>query len=579
MKALFPFIKLFKRQWFMMLLGLILAITTLAAGIGLLSLSGWFLSAAGVAGLTAATAQAFNFFTPAGGVRFLSIARTASRYGERLATHEATFRLLTRLRLWCWQGILPLSEKNLRGMRQGDLLNRLVADIDTLDHLYLRLITPMLASLVILLGLYGFIAWFDTDIALVLAGVLLLFWLMMPVIFYHLGKAPGMAQLEAKRQFRVQLLEYLQGFAELSLFGALDSYRNKVNQVEQSFICSQRAMARVNALSQAALVLVHGVVVTLALIMTANGVGDAVPPGPLMALIVFAALASLEMLMPIAGAFSHLSACSLAANRVNQVVNQTPDIDFDNHSELVPTDASIKLSGIDFGYYSDQSVLTELSLNIGSGEHVALLGKTGCGKSSLLALLTRQWQPRRGKILLGDCALTELSETRLRNHMSVLSQRVYLFSASLRDNLALALPQGEKVDDLVLLNTLKQVGLGALLEEEKPLDMLIGEGGRALSGGEQRRIGVARVLLRNAPVLLLDEPTEGLDKKTEGEILSLLLHFAQGKTLLMISHRLTAMEQMDCIHMMEKGKIRISGTHQTLLDKDEQYQSLHRMLN
>ena len=135
MKALLPFIKLFKHQWLMMFTGLILSITTLMAGIGLLSLSGWFLSAAAVAGLTAATAMMFNYFTPAGGVRFFSIVRTASRYGERLATHEATFKLLTQLRTWAWRKLMPLSASNMQGIRQGDLLNRLVADIDTLDHL------------------------------------------------------------------------------------------------------------------------------------------------------------------------------------------------------------------------------------------------------------------------------------------------------------------------------------------------------------------------------------------------------------------------------------------------------------
>ncbi|MGS0728411.1 heme ABC transporter ATP-binding protein/permease CydC, partial [Shewanella sp. 0m-11] len=220
MRALFPYIKRFKSQWFMMFIGLFLSVTTLMAGIGLLSLSGWFLSAAAVAGLTVLTAQMFNYFTPAGGVRFLSIVRTASRYGERLATHEATFSLLTDLRCWVWNKLLPLSAKNLQGVRQGDLLNRLVADIDTLDHLYLRLITPLAASLLMMLALYFFVGHFDPELARTLCGVLLAVWLLLPTTFYFLGRKPGIAQLETKRVLRVQLLEYLQGQAELTLFGA-----------------------------------------------------------------------------------------------------------------------------------------------------------------------------------------------------------------------------------------------------------------------------------------------------------------------------------------------------------------------
>ena len=184
MKVLLPFLKLFRRQWLMMVTGLLLSFITLLAGVGLLSLSGWFLSATAVAGLTVLTAQSFNFFTPAGGVRFLSIARTASRYGERLATHEATFKLLTELRVWAWQKLLPLSAANLQGLRKGDLLNRLVADIDTLDHLYLRLLIPMSASLLMIAALYVFIAWFDPSLALTLCGFLLLVLLVLPTIFY-----------------------------------------------------------------------------------------------------------------------------------------------------------------------------------------------------------------------------------------------------------------------------------------------------------------------------------------------------------------------------------------------------------
>ncbi|MGL4898513.1 MAG: heme ABC transporter ATP-binding protein/permease CydC, partial [Shewanella sp.] len=196
MKILIPFIRLFARQWVMMSIGLGLTLTTLMAGIGLLSLSGWFLSATAVAGLTLATAQLFNFFTPAGGVRFLSIARTASRYGERLATHEATFKLLTELRVWAWQKLFPLSAKDLQGLRRADMLNRLVADIDTLDHLYLRLLTPMAASLLVTGLLYLFLAWFDAKLALSLCLLLLAAWCVLPWLFYRLGHGPRRAMLE-----------------------------------------------------------------------------------------------------------------------------------------------------------------------------------------------------------------------------------------------------------------------------------------------------------------------------------------------------------------------------------------------
>ncbi len=578
MQALLPYIKRFKSQWFMMFIGLFLSVTTLMAGIGLLSLSGWFLSATAVAGLTVATAQMFNYFTPAGGVRFLSIVRTASRYGERLATHEATFSLLTDLRCWVWNKLMPLSAKNLQGIRRGDLLNRLVADIDTLDHLYLRLLTPLLASLLMLIGLYFFVSWFDAQLAVTLCCMLLAVWLLLPTVFYFLGRKPGIEQLETKRQLRVQLLEYLQGQAELTLFGAQEVYRQRLNAAERLMIASQSRMNLVTSLSQACLIFCHGFAVLVMLYMAAAGVGESVPPGPKLAMIVFMTMATIEMMMPLAGAFQHLSACSSAATRLNQVVEQTPDVIYAAESQFEISKGNIELSDIDFGYDAKHPVLSALNLTIPAGAKVALLGQTGCGKSSLLSLITREWLPQSGQVKLDDRDAAAYSEQALRDAMSVVSQRIYLFSGTLRDNLAIALENSSRKDDDKLIAVLQQVGLGALLQGDKPLDNWIGEGGRQLSGGEQRRIGVARALLRDAPLLLLDEPTEGLDKQTEREVLELLFSFAKGKTVLMISHRLTAMSRMDTIHLMEQGRIRCSGNHQQLLETDSYYASLQQKL-
>ena len=592
MRALLPFIKLFKHQWLMMLLGLILSVTSLMAGIGLLSLSGWFLSASAVAGLTLITIQAFNYLTPSGGVRFFSIARTASRYGERLATHEATFKLLTQLRVWAWRKIMPLSAANMQGLRQGEILNRLVADIDTLDHLYLRLITPLFSSFFVLICLYIFVAWFDPSIALILCGSLLLLWLLLPWFFYQLGRAPGIKQVQSKRLLRVQILEFVQGLAEISLFAASERFREKISQSEAALLDSQRAMANVTAFSQAMLILCHGVIVVLVLYITASGVGEQQTVGPIFAMLTFTTLACIEMLMPIAGAFQHLSSCIDAGKRVNELVEQTPDIIFNHHDKKAITKGALQLKDIHFAYQENgQNILNGIDLSIEAGKKVALLGQTGSGKSSLLALITREWEANSGSLTIDAVPVNQYSQQALSDGLSIVSQRIYLFTGTLRENLTLAQPKAlvydtnseqikaQQANDQHLISVLDKVGLSTLTEGENPLDAWIGEGGRQLSGGEQRRIGVARVLLRNAPLLLLDEATEGLDKRTEREILKLLFEFAKDKTVLMISHRLTAIEKMDQIHLMEAGKLRVSGSHNELLEKDEYYASLHQKLH
>jgi ATP-binding cassette subfamily C protein CydC len=591
MKVLLPFIKLFKHQWFMMFIGLFLSVVTLLAGIGLLSLSGWFLSASAIAGLTLVGTQSFNYFTPAAGVRFFSIARTASRYGERLATHEATFKLLTQLRVWAWRKVLPLSARNMQGLRQGELLNRLVADVDTLDHIYLRLITPLFSAFIMLVCLYFFVAWIDVQLALILCSGLLAAWLLLPWLFYFLGKKPGIAELESKRVFRVQLLEYMQGLAEISLFGANKRFRQKISESENSMIDSQRAMANVTAFSQAALIFYHGALVLFVLYIAASGLGGNEHPGPMLALITFMALACIEMLQPIAGAFQHLSACINAATRVNELVEQTPDIKFNEQASSIVTKGALQLNNIAFNYDGQsKTVLNGINLSIEPGKKVALLGQTGCGKSTLLSLITRDWEPNSGDILLDGVAINQYSQKALTDGISLVSQRIHLFSGTLRSNLTIAQPEPIKYEtyaqrkaaqdsnDQYLIEVLNKVGLAVLTEGDNPLDEWVGEGGRQLSGGEKRRIGVARVLLRNAPLLLLDEPTEGLDKRTEREIMALLFEFAADKTVLMISHRLTAMDKMDEIYLMEEGVLRVSGDHVNLLENDPYYASLHQTL-
>lgn len=596
MRALLPFILLFKAQWLMMTIGLLLSIIALLAGLGLLSLSGWFLSASAIAGLTLVTTQTFNYFTPAGGVRFLSILRTASRYGERLATHQATFKLLTQLRVWAWQKLLPLSASNMQGKRQGEILNRLVSDIDTLDHVYLRLLTPLFSGLFVLVAMFLFVAWFDLQLAIILCTSLLMLWLVLPILFYFLGRNPGLRQLQSKRHYRVQLLSFIQGYAEISLFSATDRFREQLTQAEQRLLTSQQAMANIMAFSQALLILCHGFIVVAILYIATSGVGEYQPPGAMLAMIGFIALASIEMLLPIASAFQHLSSCVAAATRVNNLINQTPDITFNEQSKQVITRGSLTLKNISFSYPSEESntqrILSNINLTVNAGEKIALLGKTGCGKSTLLSLITREWLPDSGSITIDDIDIDQYSQAALTSGLSVVSQRVYIFSATLRDNLTIAQSnlsqrtfknaaqqkKARDINDKTLLSILNKVGLSTLIKAENPLDIWLGEGGRQLSGGEQRRIGVARAMLHNAPILLLDEPTEGLDKRTEREILKLLFEFAENKTLLMISHRLTAMSKMDNIYLIEAGKFRNSGTHQQLMVMDDYYASLYEQL-
>lgn len=573
MTDLLPFLRLYRQHWLSLSLGLLLALVTLVAGMGLLSLSGWFLSAAAVAGMAVASRDTFNYMTPAGGVRFFSIVRTAGRWGERVVSHDATFRVLTRLRVWFWQKLSPLSTGALAGFRQADLLNRLVADIDAMDHVYLRLLTPIGAALLSCAGLVFFLSFFDGRLALILGAILLFGMLALPLVFFFAGRSPGQALIAGKARLRTRLVDYLDGQAELQMFAAAPQSLAELQEAEQVLIRAQARMARVSGLANASVQLLSGWTLTLMLWLAGHGVGGAVPD-PKTALMVFATLASFEALLPLAGAFQHLSTSLASARRLNEILQDARPPVWGPHTRRAEGGA-LQLNELHFAYPGNpQPVLRGCTLTLQAGEKLALLGQTGCGKSTLMGLLTREWTPQSGQIRLAGIPLTDYSEEALRASLSVVSQRVHLFAATLRDNLTLAAPDAS---DARLTEVLQQVGLDTLLRDEAGLDAWLGDGGRPLSGGERRRIGIARALLHDAPLWLLDEPTEGLDSRTERDIMALLMRLGADRTILLISHRLTGLAQMGRIALMEEGQIRLCAPHQALL-ADDYYQSLHRRL-
>lgn len=573
MRALLPYLALYKRHIWLLTLGVVLAIVTLLASIGLLTLSGWFLSASAVVGV--AGIYSFNYMLPAAGVRGVAIIRTAGRYFERLVSHDATFRVLQHLRVFTFSKLLPLSPAGLARFRQGELLNRVVADVDTLDHLYLRVISPLIGALVVIVVVTAGLSILDVTLALTLGGIMLVTLLVLPPLFYRAGKPAGESITQMRGQYRQQLTAWLQGQAELMLFSASDRYRKQLEKTEQRWQDAQRRQAELTALSQALMLLIGGVAVVAMLWLTSAGVGGNSQPGALIALFVFCALAAFEALAPVTGAFQHLGQVIASARRITQITAQQPEVTFTAGNGQAFGQVSLTLNQVTFSYPQQPSpALENISLQVGAGEHIAILGRTGCGKSTLLQLLTRAWDPADGEILLNDQPLTRLNEATLRQAMSVVPQRVHLFSATLRDNLLLAAPGAS---DIQLMKALERVGLEKLLEDSG-LNAWLGEGGRQLSGGELRRLAIARALLHDAPLMLLDEPTEGLDATTESQILDLLAEVMREKTVLMVTHRLRGLARFNRIIVMDNGKIIEQGSHAELLAEQGRYYQFKQRL-
>lgn len=564
MHALLPFLRLFKFAKLPLFLGLVLMITGLASSIGLLTTSGWFLAATAIAGL----GTLFNFFYPSASVRGLAISRTLFRYFEKLVTHDATFRILAKLRVQVFEKIIPLSPAVLNRYRNSDLLNRLVSDVDTLDSLYLRLIAPFITAIFVILAMCIGLSFVNAPLALGLGVSLLLLVLVIPTVFYQLGKKFGDKLVHSRALYRTQFLEFIQAQAELLLFNAEDKLKDNMEKTEANWQANQQKEANLSGFSTALSLFLNGLIIAAMLWFSSQAeFGDDEYRMAFIALFTFAALASFEILMPLGSAFLHIGQVIASAERVTDIIEQQPLVTFNGKAEFDQNATTlIEAKDLSFTYHERQNrALENLNLTIQKGKKIAILGKTGSGKSTLLQLLVRNYDANQGELFLAGKPIADYAEDTLRSQFCFLTQRVHVFSDTLRQNLQFA--SAVNISDEKMIEVLNQVGLGKLLEQG--LDIWLGDGGRPLSGGEQRRLGLARILLNDAPILLLDEPTEGLDRETERQILRLILAHAANKTLIMVTHRLTAIEQFDELCVIDEAKLIEKGTYAELLQLEK----------
>ncbi len=555
--ALIPFIQMFKSRWRAMTTGMLLGIITLAAGIALLGVSGWFLSAAAVAGLTALGIKNFNFYTPAAAVRFLAVLRTAGRYGERIVTHDATLKLLADIRVWLWQKLQPLPFHLQSGLKRGDILSRLLTDIDVLDQLYLRLLTPLLSFIILVVTGGLALAFWLPDYALYLVTGLLILGAFLPWFGFKLSRRAAVEELTAKRAYRNSVLEYCSHQAELKLFGLTDKHRRNTRCSEERIYAAQRKLTHNQALIQALLFMLHSAVVISALYVAAGAsLTGAVSP-PVVAMIALALTGISELLTPLALSSQYLSACALAAGRVNELTQHAQAEVFGRHEQKARS-GKLEIQNLNLSY-DDVNVLSGFELTVEPGAKLALTGRSGCGKTSVLAAVCRLIPCHQGVIKLDDIEISRYSERALRRSVTYIEQQPQIFSATLRDNLSIALPDDEPVVERDLERALADVGL-AYLSESQGLDLWVSDGGRPLSGGESRRLALARALLRDAPVILLDEPTEGLDTRTGRKIIRLLFDIFSDKTVVMVTHSTRYLHLFDSVRVIEPSDEDGAGT-------------------
>lgn len=562
--------KLPGRHFWLMSLGTALGFTAAASTVGLMSLAGWFLSASALAGLLPTTAHLFNYFLPGVGLRLFALLRTGSRYGERVVNHEVTFRILETLRVGFYRRLEPLAPAAIRPFRQGDLLTRIVADIDALDQLYLRILSPSVVAAFTCLLMFGLLALFHVHTAS-MTLILFLFAAGAASLFTaRRGEVLGSVLAARSGELRSRLVEGLQGLAELTVFGAIERHREKISLCHASLLDCQRRLAFLRGATTAFLQVVCGVAVVLAMLSLSGLVAEGRLGGASLAGLVLAVLASFESISPLPAAYLMLGRTREAARRLKELVETPVAVTFPRESSRQAIEFSVHFEKVSFRYEPEHPrALDRVTLHVAEGRRTAVVGESGAGKSSLVHLLVRFFDPEEGRISLGRLDIRHLSEPDLRRHVVVLSQQAHLFAATIRENLVLAKPGAHEKE---LWQALAAAQLESFVEGlPQGLDTYLGESGRFISAGQAQRVALARAILKDAPVWVLDEPTEGLDRQTERDLVESLLEVTRGRTVLWITHRLADLHRMDQVVFLESGRVAGQGTHRELMVQNPRY--------
>ncbi|RLW58822.1 MAG: thiol reductant ABC exporter subunit CydC [gamma proteobacterium symbiont of Stewartia floridana] len=578
MKLLWRLVGLMRPVMGWMVLGGLLSIITLIANVVLMATSGWFIASMAIAGAHGIT---INYFTPAGIIRFSAIVRTAGRYAERLVTHSATLRILSGLRVWLYERIEPLAPAGLEDFRSGDLLSRIGADIDTLDQFYLRLLLPVIVALVSSLVLILFLAFFDPLLMLIEAALLFTAGVLMPLLSNHLSSDNSQQIQQLSGSLRTHQVEYLQGMGELLIDGADERYSKRLDRLSSQLIGQQQHISQINGLSQAMVGLLANLAMWLIMIIAIPMVEQGSLPPAHLAMLVLFSLASFEAVAPLPMAFQTLGQQLAAAKRIFQIADRQPSIKEPNDPEEKIADLTLNLYNISYRYPQDRaSGIEDISLQLAPGKKIALLGPSGCGKSTLLQLILKFRIAERGRLSLGGITYDRLSGVSIRSNIAVSTQTSHLFNTTIGENLRLGSADASQSD---LQNACRIAQIDDFIQTlPEGYNTEVGELGVRLSSGQQRRLTLARALLKQAPILILDEPTEGLDSDTERRLIEALMHHCADRSLLWITHRLSGLQKMDEILLMQQGKLIERGTPSELAATDSHYARMleyHRSLN
>ncbi|MEV4005949.1 thiol reductant ABC exporter subunit CydC [Actinomadura sp. NPDC049753] len=529
-------------------------------GLGLIAAAAWLIARASQRPELAALSVAVV------AVRGFALAKGSLRYVERLAGHDAALRALAELRGRVFDA-LAAARPGTRRVRDGDALTRMVSDVDAVQDLLLRCVLPVAASVVCGTAGVAVCALVEASAAVVLAVGLLVAGVVLPVVAAVAGGRAAARMADGREVLAVRALDVLEGARDLAMFGASGRFAERAREAVRGLERAERSAARVSAVVAAAGFVVQGVTVAgvawAGLRAGVDEVGAAV--------VALTALVAVESVLPLAGAAQRLREVAPAVGRVGAVL-AAPPASCPERPVVVPRGPlAVELLGVRVAY-GEGVALDGVDLRVERGRRVAVVGASGAGKSTLLAAVSGDVPVAAGAVLLGGRDVGVYAPGDVREAVRGLAQDAHVFAASVRANLLLARPDADEERLWAAAERARFAEVVRALPDG--WDTVVGAGGRGLSGGQRQRLLLARALLADPPVLVLDEPTEGLDPAAADAVTRELLEAPGGGTLLLVTHRLAALGAADEVVVLDRGRVVQRGRHEELLAVPGAYRDL-----
>jgi len=479
-------------------------------------------------------------------VRMFGVSRAVFRYLERLVSHDVTFRLLARLRVWFYQRIEPLSPAQLKAFSSGDLMSRVVSDIEELQNLYIRVVAPPVVAVVINVIVGVSFALIDPLVALVAVGFMLAAGTLLPALTLWIGNVIGKPLVQARADLDTHMVDSIQGLPDSIAYGYAADRFQTLNRINNRLTGRERQAARLDGLQTGLGVLLVNLAAFSVLFSAVGRV-----EGVLLGTVTLGIIAAFEAITPLALATQHLGREMTAARRVFEVIDTHASIDEPAQPAPAPADdLTLDIDGLTFRYAPDEMpVFRQFSLRVPYGQHIVVMGESGAGKSSLVNILMRFWEYDSGQITIGGVDLKTLAHEDLRGLIGVMTQRTHLFNTTIRENIRIARKTATE-DEVVAAAQAAQVH-DFILSLPQGYDTYVGEDGVSLSGGERQRVALARILLKDSPVWMLDEITANLDPITANAVMAAVLAAAQDRTVILMTHNIALVDRFNFDQVIE----------------------------